>query len=286
MEPTHRAVPGASDLSLNLVQWSQEGEPLLMLHGFGHSARVWDPMAKSLAAKYQCLALDLRGHGDSDYDPSFNYHHVMIGKDLISVLDHLEIPQATIVAHSTSGHALIGLAARFPDRLKRLVLVDAGAQLKGKGGGGGGDASFEPVCKRPEQYAKMLKMMYRRASMDTLETLAHHWLKQRDDGMWIPKLDPGFYKPKSKEDPKHKKDFDREAWAKKEEGKLWADVAKITCPTLVVRGAESKMLSEPTVQKMCEIMPNAEGAAVEGASHNIMIDNPAGMTDALNKYLL
>ena len=211
----------------------------------------------------------------------------MIGKDLTQVMDELDIAQATIVAHSTSGHALMGFAARFPDRLKRLVLVDAGAQLKGKGSGGGGDSAFEPVFKRPEQYAKMLKMMYRRASMDTLEGLAVHWLKQRDDGMWIPKLDPGFYSKKPKqEQPEHKKNFDREAWAKKEEAKLWDDAAKIACPTLILRGAESKALSAETIEKMCEVMPNAEGGAVNGASHNIMIDNPEGMTSALNNYLL
>ena len=66
MEATTHRVPGAHDLQLRLLEWSEEGIPLLMLHGFGNEAHIWDAFAPHMAPHYHTLALDQRGHGHSD----------------------------------------------------------------------------------------------------------------------------------------------------------------------------------------------------------------------------
>ena len=68
MQPTPIRVSGAHGLSLQLLEWSQEGPALLFLHGFDNDAHVWDEFAPTFVPYYRTLALDQRGHGESDWD--------------------------------------------------------------------------------------------------------------------------------------------------------------------------------------------------------------------------
>ena len=89
MQPTNRRVRGAHDLKLNLLEWSAEGVPLLLLHGFGNEAHIWDDFAPSVAPHYRTLALDHRGHGDSDWDPERRYEHEAMVADVERVTAEL-----------------------------------------------------------------------------------------------------------------------------------------------------------------------------------------------------
>ena len=91
MEPRSLRVPGAHGLSLHLLEWSREGVPLLLVHGFSNEAHIWDDLAPELAPHYRVLALDLRGHGDSDWDPEQRYDYPEHVSDLESVCEHLGI---------------------------------------------------------------------------------------------------------------------------------------------------------------------------------------------------
>ena len=74
MEPTHRAVPGASDLTLNLVQWSQEGEPLLMLPGNPTWSFYWRRLVAEFRHRYRVVVPDHMGCGMSDKPQQYPYH--------------------------------------------------------------------------------------------------------------------------------------------------------------------------------------------------------------------
>ena len=67
MQPHSRRVPGKNGVELHLLEWSTEGVPLLLLHGFGTQAHIWDDFAPAVAPYYRTLALDHRGHGDSAF---------------------------------------------------------------------------------------------------------------------------------------------------------------------------------------------------------------------------
>ena len=79
MDPRSRRVSAAHGLELHLLEWSTEGVPMLLLHGFGNEAHLWDDFAPLVAPHYRVLALDQRGHGDSDHDPERRYDmHSMV----------------------------------------------------------------------------------------------------------------------------------------------------------------------------------------------------------------
>ena len=82
MEPRSRRVPGADALDLHLLEWSDEGVALLLLHGFGNDAHIWDDFAPAVAPYYRTLALDHRGHGDSAWDPERCYELETMVRDV------------------------------------------------------------------------------------------------------------------------------------------------------------------------------------------------------------
>jgi pimeloyl-ACP methyl ester carboxylesterase len=102
------------------------GKPLVLLHGWMVSHWVWRHILPTLAAEYDVVALDLPGFGESDR-PSpteYGYDAVAFGDTLIGVLDALAIERATLVGHSMGGGVALHTAARRPERVDRLVLVD------------------------------------------------------------------------------------------------------------------------------------------------------------------
>ena len=96
MQPRNRRVGGVDGLTLNLVDWGGDGAPLLLLHGYGHGARLWDSFVPNLTSRYRVLALDNRGHGLSEHDPAFRYHNAAIARDVEAVALELDLEGARI----------------------------------------------------------------------------------------------------------------------------------------------------------------------------------------------
>lgn len=100
-----------------------DGEPLLLLHSLGTDMRVWDPQAQALAARFRVVRLDLRGHGLSDV-PEGPYTIEQMARDVLKVLDGLEIMKCHVGGLSVGGMVAQSMAAQAPHRVASLVLVD------------------------------------------------------------------------------------------------------------------------------------------------------------------
>jgi pimeloyl-ACP methyl ester carboxylesterase len=113
-------------LKLHYLDWGNEGAPLLLLvHGMRDHARSWDWTARTLRKDWHVIAVDLRGHGDSEWSPDGAYispYHLV---DLADLIDTLGQEQVSIVAHSFGGNACARYAGLYPQRVRKLVLVDA-----------------------------------------------------------------------------------------------------------------------------------------------------------------
>src|SRR5690606_16642447 len=86
MEPISHRVEGADGLSLHVLEWSREGVPMILLHGHGNEAHLWDDFVPAVAPYYRVLAVDQRGHGDSDWDPQGRYDADALADDLERIL--------------------------------------------------------------------------------------------------------------------------------------------------------------------------------------------------------
>ena len=112
------------DVELEVVNWSKQGEPFVLLAGLGHTAHVFDEFAPLFTSDYRVLGITRRGFGASS-QPEAGYDLTTLVADIRTVLDSLRIEQAIIVGHSVAGDEMTKLASIYPDRVKALVYLDA-----------------------------------------------------------------------------------------------------------------------------------------------------------------
>lgn len=114
----------ADSVRLHYLDWGGRGETLLFLPGLGSTAHVFDDIAPALTDDFRVLALTPRAHGQSD-TPDTTYTVADAAADILALLDALAVDRAHLVAHSLSASAITRFAARHPDRVGRLVYIDA-----------------------------------------------------------------------------------------------------------------------------------------------------------------
>jgi pimeloyl-ACP methyl ester carboxylesterase len=103
---------------------SGQGDPLVLLHGFGGSGRVWEEFVPELSDHFRVIVPDLRGHGRST-NPLDAFTHRQSARDISALLDHLGLDKVRAMGISTGGMTLLHLATREPDRLEAMILIGA-----------------------------------------------------------------------------------------------------------------------------------------------------------------
>ena len=113
-------------LAVRYLDWGGDGAPLLALHGLASSAHWYDIVAPRLRHRYRIIAPDQRGHGQTTNADS-GYDWQTLSDDLAALLDHIGIdgPLAAL-GHSWGGHVVSNFAARYPQRTRRIVMIDGG----------------------------------------------------------------------------------------------------------------------------------------------------------------
>lgn len=287
MEPRSRRVAGAGDLDLHLLEWSEDGVPLLLLHGFGNEAHIWDDFAPTVAPHYRTLALDQRGHGDSAWAPEASgYDLNALVDDVEAVSGSLGIRRLVLVGHSLGGRVATLFAGRHPDRIAGLVLVDIGPELDPRGVlriRQETRQSVDPSFASLEDYARMLSGLYPAAKPHAVQRMARHSARRREDGRWVLKMDPalrgGLGQP-----------ADPEEAAAREEAEVqrqWEALRGLPSPALVVRGAASDVLAADTADRMVDdALRDGRLAVVPQAGHSVMTDNPEGFCEAVGAFVL
>ena len=267
--PRHLSLHGAGGVRLHALDWGGEGPPALFLHGGRLTAQTWDYVCLGLRGPVRAVALDLRGHGDSDRteDESLEAHVADIG----AVLDALAWPKVHLIGMSYGGLIAAHFAAAAPHRLLSLVTVDVGpgvafeatARMRGffqrVHPGAGVDAMVEaamqtsPSSDRERVAYRMAAMMRRSESGDW------DWARDRQRSTDYPAL-----------------------LAKVEEMAIAAE--RLAAPCLVVRGGRSEAFSEEAAARFAARFANGEWTAIPDAGHNVQEDNPAGLIAALLRF--
>jgi pimeloyl-ACP methyl ester carboxylesterase len=283
MEPRSFRLRAAHGLELHLLEWSREGVPMVLLHGHGNEAHLWDDFAPCVAPHYRVIAVDQRGHGDSDWDPEGRYEPEAMADDLEAITAALDIDRFVLIGFSMGGRVAMTFAGRHPERLAGLVLVDIGPEIDLRGAlriQGEIAEQRAPVFTSVEEYARMLSLNYPAGAPEALLRMARYGLRQRDDGLFELKMDPKLRADRPMDEAaRAKEQVQTEAH--------WKALAALPCPTLVVRGAASDILSQDVADRMVdEVIPNARLAVVPQAAHSVATDNPAGFAEAVTAFVL
>jgi pimeloyl-ACP methyl ester carboxylesterase len=121
----------AGNTKLHYVQWGEQGPPVLCIHGITANAFCFQAIADELASDYRVFAYDLRGRGDSD-KPKEGYSVPIHVSDLAALIDELGLERPVLIGHSLGAMIALYFAAHYPDKLSKLVLIDAGAPVPWK----------------------------------------------------------------------------------------------------------------------------------------------------------
>ena len=127
-QPADRTVR-ANGLDFHYLEWGDAGNPtVLMLHGVSQQSHSWDFVSLSLSDRFHAIALDQRGHGDSDWAPDGDYSIEAQQADIDAVVEALGLGRFTLMGHSMGGRNSYVWASRHPGVLDSLVIVDTGPQ--------------------------------------------------------------------------------------------------------------------------------------------------------------
>jgi len=257
-------------VSLHTWEWPGETPPALLLHGIGNYGRYWDFFADAIAGRLRLVAPDARGHGESG-QPKDAYAPEEFVADALAVLDALAIDRALVVGHSMGGTHAIRLAAEHPERVTRLVVVDAGPEALPEGAQRARRLSLE----RPErfEYADDALAYLRRTSPGYSEDVYANRMR------WLFREDAGDFVWRSSRDAL------ASIMSSARHDDLWEALRAITCPILIVRGARSNVLSADVVQRMVSAL--RDGRLLElDSGHNVALDRPKELAEAVVAFAL
>lgn len=123
-KPTE-AWANVGELQVRYLDWGGDGPPIMALHGLASSAHWYDLVAPMLKKQGRVIAPDQRGHGQTT-QMSSGYDWQTLASDIVGLMDHLGLEKVSVLGHSWGGNVAGNLAARFPERVEKLVLIDGG----------------------------------------------------------------------------------------------------------------------------------------------------------------
>lgn len=266
-------------LRFHYLDWGNAHLPhVVLLHGGSLTAHTWDLAALLLRDRYHLVALDQRGHGDSDWTPEEQLDEdagEQMLDDTRRFIDFLGYERLSLVGMSMGGINSIRYAARHPQRLDALGIVDVAPESMRAG-------LIEMEAFRTETetlrdfddfVARAVRFMPHRPVAHLRYSLAHS-LRRQPAGGYTWKRD--------------RRPRPRRPDAAANQGRadaLWDDVRAIRTPALLFRGAESKILSAEIADRTVKAMGDARLVVIPRATHNVHSDNPSDFAHALDAFL-
>lgn len=269
--PAEGMVRRSSGPALHYVEWPgyASGAPdVLMLHGGGLHAHTFDLTGNLLRRHARCLAVDLRGHGDSDWVEPSRYGSEAICDDIDAVIAALNLEDVVVIGHSLGGMGAMVWAGRRPAVLRGLVVVDVAPEMEQAGIGSVGD--FVTTRQRFVDLEEV--ETYLAAGFPTnaprVEGVAAN-LRWADDGQLTFKYDS--------------RQFTAMKLVLRDD--LRRIVREIDCPTKILRGERSKVTSAAAAAELAELIPGASWTTISHAGHTIQSSNPAGLAAEVVAFL-
>ncbi len=264
----------AHGLRFHYVEWgSAERPPLLCLHGITQTAHSWDEVAADLASDYRVLSFDQRGHGDSDWAPDGDYTRHTQAADVDAISAALTLPPFVLAGMSMGGINAVTFAARHAEKVRALIIVDVSPEIQARGVEN--IRSFIQAADELDSFDAFVERAHQfnpRRSLDNIRSRLTYNLKQLPNGKWTWKYDKAL---RSGE-----RSFQASALLN-----LWDDVRALRCPTLIIKGGDSDILSAESAAKLQAAIPNSRLVVVPGAGHSVMGDNPQAFVAAAREFL-
>ena len=275
-EPTHRYVE-VEGLKLHYLDWGGDADKhtFLLLHGGAAHAHWWDGVAPLLTTHGRVLALDFRGHGQSQWDRSGVYGPPAYLKDVRGLIEHLGT-RVVLVGHSMGGAVAQWVAVTYPELLEALIIVDAPHgppplfrrlmwRWRRRSHGG-----VRPELRSADDIIKKFRLQPPQTTLTRLEIerLALHGAEQLPNGTWAFRFDP-----------------ETRAWRKHGRKMTRPKIRQIKMPTLLLRGDQSALVSASHVARMHRKIRGSVLKEIPRAFHHVPLDNPGDTAAAIIEFV-
>jgi esterase len=267
--PADRFVTVAEQRRLHYLDWGNAAAPpLVLLHGIDRIAHTFDHVARRFTDRYHVIAMDLRGHGDSDWDPQARYlveDHV---SDLEQLVRTLGLRRITLWGNSTGGRVVQVFAGLHPDLVAAVIAEDVGPERPRSIA----DAYARRVKQEEPGWASTEELLARmRAAAQplpeaVLEPYVRYATKRRADGRFVWKRDPNLVKGFV-------------------ETELWRYVREIKAPILYVLGGRSTIVPAATQEELKKVLPQVRIVTMPGLGHYPSDEQPDEFVRIVNDFL-
>lgn len=239
------------------------GEPILLVHGFPLSGRLWEPITAALSQDYRVIVPDLRGFGGSETSTSTSMARYV--DDLVGLLDAIgENRPVTLVGMSMGGYIAFEFCRREPDRLRALVLANTRAEAD----------TAEETQTRHETAARVLQegsgvvaqaMVSRLFGIHTPQELRDRWVE------WMAETEPAAVAAAL------------EAMAERPDS--FATLASTKLPTLIIAGEDDTLTPLAGARRMQEAAPHVRLEIIPGAGHMSPVEQPDRFLAVLRAFV-
>jgi pimeloyl-ACP methyl ester carboxylesterase len=250
-------------LQLHYVEWGRPGNPsLVLLHGFQSNAHTWDTFSHAMSDTYHVLALDQRGHGDTSWAPDGNYAPEASVSDIVGFITALRLAPTVVIGHSMGGRHAAMVAAEHPEKVRKVVIVDTAAEFPPDMQRQQPATEAPPQSETFETFEEVVQHGIKQYPLTPEAELRHanyHNLYRGADGKWHWRWDINLlqWRRRNRSTP----------------GDLYAYLQRIQCPTLLIRGQQSPLLTPAVAQKMIQALSNGRTVDIAHAAHTVNADN-------------
>jgi pimeloyl-ACP methyl ester carboxylesterase len=243
------------------LEWgdARNRDVLVCVHGLTRTGRDFDQLARALCGQYRVVCPDVAGRGDSDPLPDATLYGVpQYAADMVTLLARLDVEAVSWLGTSMGGFIGMALAAQNGSPLKKLVLNDAAPVL--------GRASLERIAnyvgltpafaslEDAEKHIRSISAPFGAHSDSQWRFLTETWVRKGEDGRWRPHYDVRIAEAYRATMP------DKEL-------ALWHVYDAVRCPTLLIRGENSDVVSRDTAAEMTRRGPKARVVEIRGVGH-------------------
>ncbi len=265
----------AGSIRLHYITWGRpDATPIIFLHAGGLSAHSWDAVSAQLHKKYFCLALDLRGHGDSEWALDVDYSLEAYASDLAAFIRTLPFSNFALVGVSLG--ALVALQfvgeGGTPDA---LIIVDSGPEVTNTET----RRTVHSLNLMPDDFGSIDDYVAfalganPRRNPEKIRRSHSHNIRRLSSGRWVWKFDRRYFA-----------DVDLTAFEERR-SRLWKAVEAVRCPTLVVRGANSNLFTHDQATGLARRLPRGRLAVAEGARHSVESHDPVALSSLIDEFL-
>lgn len=264
-------------------EWGNASNPnvLVCVHGLTRVSDDFDALAKVLANDYRVICPDVVGRGRSDHlrDPQF-YQVPQYVSDMVTLIARLDVESVDWFGTSMGGVIGMALASLPENPVRKLLLNDIGPSIDADALARIGEYVGQKVqfgtFDEAWQYVRAISLSFGAHSDEQWRKLASDVMRQNAEGQWTFVYDPGLALPFKATTAQS---------AQLDEQRLWAAYDAIRCPTLVVRGADSDLLSRETAAAMSQRGPKAKVVEIAGVGHAPTFLSDAQIAIAKNFFL-